>query len=237
MTRREAGIRDGLRRGRKTVRARPPGTGFGAVTGTQDSASGRASDASAHQRPAELLSEPRASPALLRPPRIRARAAFPAPGPRRRPRTHPLHAAPPQARHMGRPRPQAQGHSPGENGVVDLSPGEFLDRLADLVPPPRRHRHRYHGVCAPNHPLRRAVTALAIGNLATRADAASCSRLPPQPAPTRTPNSSTGRPLPLASGSAVDRPILSPTRGEPPLRSWGREPRLPGVFSSRNSQA
>ncbi|MFM9059269.1 MAG: transposase, partial [Planctomycetaceae bacterium] len=34
--------------------------------------------------------------------------------------------------------------------MVDLSAGEFLDRLADLVPPPRRHRHRYHGVFAPN---------------------------------------------------------------------------------------
>ena len=33
--------------------------------------------------------------------------------------------------------------------------------LADLVPPPRKHRHRYHGVFAPNHKLRRAVTALA----------------------------------------------------------------------------
>ena len=27
--------------------------------------------------------------------------------------------------------------------------------------PPRKHRHRYHGVFAPNHPLRPAVTALA----------------------------------------------------------------------------
>ncbi|NBV47237.1 MAG: hypothetical protein EBR86_16780, partial [Planctomycetia bacterium] len=36
-----------------------------------------------------------------------------------------------------------------------------LDRLADLVPPPRKHRHRYHGVFAPNHKLRRAVTSLA----------------------------------------------------------------------------
>ena len=35
------------------------------------------------------------------------------------------------------------------NGVVDLTPFEFLDRLADLVPPPRKHRHRYHGVFAP----------------------------------------------------------------------------------------
>jgi len=61
---------------------------------------------------------------------------------------------------------------PGQHGVVDLTPFEFLDRLADLVPPPRKHRHRYHGVFAPNHPLRPAVTALAIGNLDKRADAA-----------------------------------------------------------------
>jgi hypothetical protein len=54
---------------------------------------------------------------------------------------------------------------------VELSPFEFLDRLADLVPPPRKHRHRYHGVFAPNHKLRRAVTALAIGNIGKRGDA------------------------------------------------------------------
>ena len=48
---------------------------------------------------------------------------------------------------------------PGASGVVELSPFEFLDRLADLVPPPRKHRHRYHGVFAPNHKLRSAVTA------------------------------------------------------------------------------
>ncbi len=61
---------------------------------------------------------------------------------------------------------------PGANGVVELSPFEFLNRLADLVPPPRKHRHRYHGVFAPNHNLRRAVTALAIGNIRKRRDAA-----------------------------------------------------------------
>jgi hypothetical protein len=65
-----------------------------------------------------------------------------------------------------------------ENGVVDLSPFEFLDRLADLVPPPRRHRHRYHGVFAPNHPLRPAITALAIANTTARAGAASSPPLP-----------------------------------------------------------
>ena len=37
----------------------------------------------------------------------------------------------------------------GAGGVVDLSPFEFLDRLADLVPPPRKHRHRHHGVFGP----------------------------------------------------------------------------------------
>ena len=38
---------------------------------------------------------------------------------------------------------------------------ELLDRLAALIPPPRRHRHRYVGVLAPNAPLRAVVTALA----------------------------------------------------------------------------
>jgi len=41
-----------------------------------------------------------------------------------------------------------------------------LDKLADLIPPPRKHRHRNTKVFAPNHPLRPAVTALAIGNAA-----------------------------------------------------------------------
>jgi len=60
---------------------------------------------------------------------------------------------------------------PGANGVVEFTPFEFLDRLADLVPPPRKHRHRYHGVFAPNHPLRPAVTSLAIGNVGKRQEA------------------------------------------------------------------
>ena len=49
-------------------------------------------------------------------------------------------------------------------------PLSLLDRLADLVPPQRKHRHRYHGVFAPNHPLRRTVTALAIGNIGKQSD-------------------------------------------------------------------
>jgi len=62
------------------------------------------------------------------------------------------------------PARSRKSSTPDAQGVIHLSPHELLDRLADLVPPPRKHRHRYHGVFAPNHPLRRAVTALAIGN-------------------------------------------------------------------------
>ena len=61
---------------------------------------------------------------------------------------------------------------PVTSGVVDLSPFEFLDRLAAIIPPPRKHRHRYHGLFAPNHPLRPAVIAMAIGNLGNQREAA-----------------------------------------------------------------
>ena len=44
---------------------------------------------------------------------------------------------------------------------VELAVNELLYRLAALIPPPRRHRHRYHGVLAPNAALRRAITARA----------------------------------------------------------------------------
>ena len=60
---------------------------------------------------------------------------------------------------------------PGASGVIELTSFEFLDRLATLIPPPRRHRHWYHGVFALNHPLRPAVTAVAIGNLGKQRDA------------------------------------------------------------------
>jgi hypothetical protein len=59
-----------------------------------------------------------------------------------------------------------------------LPPECQLDRLADLVPPPRKHRHRYHGVFAPNHKLRPAVTALAIGNIGKRREVATSHPLP-----------------------------------------------------------
>jgi hypothetical protein len=45
--------------------------------------------------------------------------------------------------------------------VLFLKPFELLDRLAKLIPPPRYHRHFYHGVLAPNAPLRTKIRALA----------------------------------------------------------------------------
>ena len=71
--------------------------------------------------------------------------------------------------------------APDARGVIHLSPHELLDRLADLIPPPRKHRHRYHGVFAPNHPLRATVTALAIGNASARPPDACQASSPPRP--------------------------------------------------------
>ena len=40
------------------------------------------------------------------------------------------------------------------SGELVLTPLELIDRIAQRVPPPRTHRHRYYGVLAPNSPLR-----------------------------------------------------------------------------------
>ena len=41
---------------------------------------------------------------------------------------------------------------------VVLDPLDFIARLAALVPPPRRHLSRYHGVLAPHSSLRALIT-------------------------------------------------------------------------------
>jgi len=40
---------------------------------------------------------------------------------------------------------------------IYLTPRELLDRLSQLITPPRVHKHRYCGVLAPKAKLRRAV--------------------------------------------------------------------------------
>jgi hypothetical protein len=52
------------------------------------------------------------------------------------------------------PKPRRDGAT-----ALSLTPRELIDHLAGLIPPPRRHRHRYHGVLAPNSPRRAAATA------------------------------------------------------------------------------
>ncbi len=42
-----------------------------------------------------------------------------------------------------------------------MTPQEFLYKLSALVPPPKTHRHNYHGVLAPNSALRKSVIATA----------------------------------------------------------------------------
>ena len=123
-------------------------------------------------RRAELFSESRAPAAILCPAALRAGTALRDPR-RRRPHRRVRYVLPRhKAANWVGPGRGRKSTRPGANGVVELSPFDFLDRLADLVPRPRKHRHRYHGVFAPNHKLRSAVTALAIGNVGKRRDAA-----------------------------------------------------------------
>jgi hypothetical protein len=78
---------------------------------------------------------------------------------------------------------------------------------ADLVPPPRKHRHRYHGVFALNHKLRSAVTAIAIGNIGSRGDDINVIAFITDPGPIRKILAHLGEPL--------EPPPVSPARGPP----------------------
>jgi hypothetical protein len=74
------------------------------------------------------------------------------------------------------PKPQRDGTT-----ALSLTPLELIDHLAALIPPPRRHRHRYHGVLAPNSPLRAA--AVVLGRDLTDDPSASAELPAPSPAP------------------------------------------------------
>ncbi len=64
--------------------------------------------------------------------------------------------ASPDARlHYRFPKPTPDGRT-----EIVLSPLQLLERLVAFVPPPRMHRHRYHGVLAPHAGLRAAVVAI-----------------------------------------------------------------------------
>jgi hypothetical protein len=62
--------------------------------------------------------------------------------------------------------------------VLALSPLEFLAALSRLIPPPRVHRHRYHGVLAPNARLRERVINLDRHTVVAPGDTDSSSPVP-----------------------------------------------------------
>jgi hypothetical protein len=66
--------------------------------------------------------------------------------------------------------------TPWRDGTTHLvmSPLEFMQRLAALVPRPRLHRIRFHGVLAPNAKLRALVVPQEPKPLAQAAPAAEC---------------------------------------------------------------
>jgi hypothetical protein len=72
------------------------------------------------------------------------------------------------------PKPDPAGRT-----ALRLSALAFLDRLATILPPPRIHRHRYHGGFAPNAPLRPLVTARAQEDNALAAQVSGLDVLPP----------------------------------------------------------
>jgi len=52
------------------------------------------------------------------------------------------------------PKPSHTGQT-----YIQLDPLEFITRISKFIPYPRRHRRHYHGVFAPNSPLRKKVEA------------------------------------------------------------------------------
>ncbi len=105
------------------------------------------------------------------------------------------------------PRTQRNGTT-----ALSLTPLELIDHLAALIPPPRRHRHRYHGVLAPNSPLRAAATAYG-------RDAADDPSAPDEvPAPLAAPAPNARSPSPLSLGHAAGAAVRVPTADLPQPR-------------------
>jgi hypothetical protein len=96
------------------------------------------------------------------------------------------------------PKPDPAGRT-----ALRLSALEFLDRLATILPPPRIHRHRYHGVFAPNAPLRPLVTEQA------REENALTAEVPGLPLPPPIPPTA---PAPQPEGAEARTPDNPPAR-------------------------
>jgi putative transposase len=53
---------------------------------------------------------------------------------------------------------------------IQLEPIEFIERISHFIPYPRRHRRHYHGVFAPNSPIRKQLAANAVKCLAVKSE-------------------------------------------------------------------
>jgi len=86
---------------------------------------------------------------------------------------------------------------PTHSGATSLllSAGQLVKRLATLLPPPRRHLTRFHGVFGPNARLRRVVTRLGREEVPEVPPPPSCPR-PVEPSLLPAPASQTPTPLP-----------------------------------------
>ena len=98
------------------------------------------------------------------------------------------------------PEPDLAGRT-----ALRLSALEFLDRVAKILPPPRIHRHRYHGAFAPNAPLRPLVTERAREDNARAAQVAGLDGLPA--AAPEVPS-----PIPEAQAPTEETPDTTPSR-------------------------
>jgi hypothetical protein len=87
------------------------------------------------------------------------------------------------------PKPQRDGTT-----ALTLTPLELIDHLAALIPPPRRDRHRYHGVLAPNSTFVRLPPRMGMMRLTIRAP------------PPRSPHPLAARPRTLAPRRAISGP-------------------------------
>ena len=96
------------------------------------------------------------------------------------------------------PKPDPAGQT-----ALRLSALGFLDRLAKILPPPHIHRHRYHGVFAPNAPLRPLVTEQA------REENALTAEVPGLPLPLPIPPAA---PAPQPEGGETRTPDTAPSR-------------------------
>jgi len=97
------------------------------------------------------------------------------------------------------PKPDPAGRT-----ALRISALEFLDRLATILPPPRIHRHRYHGVFAPKAPLRLLVTQRAHQDNALAAQTSALD--PPVPVTSPAPPLRPETPAPRSTDPSLSRP-------------------------------